>query len=233
MLKSSAAAASSVESWFISRKSTATRYFSGSRRTASRTRSLTSEAEHICSGLSSHFWTCLGRNPSSSSISAKDSEGLRCRRSSVPVLIAMLVSQVENLDRPWKRPIFSNAFKNTSCVASRASSMFPTSPANAPKTRRECRRTSSSKTLISPRWTRATSAASGSSGTMTSEVGRDLPEKGYKIFWAENSPWREIGCGPDARLHTIEEVGQTRHHDRLEGLELCKALRAEPLCLKS
>ena len=67
---------------------------------------------------------------------------------------------------------------------------------------------------------------------MTSKVGRDLSVERIQIFWAENLPGREIGRCPDACLQSIEEVGQSRHHDGLDDLALGKALRAKPLRLK-
>ncbi len=118
----------------------------------------------------------------------------------------MLVSQVENLDRPWKLPIFSNAFKNTSCVASWASSMFPRSPARVPNIRRECRRTNSSNTSMSPSRTRATRTKSGSSGSVLSGMRRALSEERYKSFRPKTLRGGKSGAAPTPACNVLRKL---------------------------
>ena len=64
-------------------------------------------------------------------------------------------------------------------------------------------------------------------------MGRESSEKGYKSFGPNTlRGGKSVRC-PDARLHSIKEVGQARHHNGLYDLKFGKALRAEPLCLKT
>ena len=64
-------------------------------------------------------------------------------------------------------------------------------------------------------------------GDGTGPVGEKI-----QIFWTKNLPGREICRCPDACLQSVQEVGQSRHHNRLDDLALGKTLRAKSLRLK-